>query len=69
MVGHGLGWMVHEWEGHLVVEHGGNGYGFAATVALLPELGIACAMVSNALRNPLQTELGPLVWAAMVEDE
>ena len=68
-VGYGLGWMVHEWEGHLVVEHGGNGYGFAATVALLPELGIACAMVSNAQRNPLQTELGPMVWAAMIEDE
>ena len=68
-VNYGLGWMIREWEGHLVMEHGGNGYGFAATVAVLPELGLGCALVSNALRNPLQVELGPLVWEAMVGGE
>lgn len=68
-VNYALGWMVREWEGAPVAEHGGNGYGFAATVAVHPELGLACAMVSNALTNPLQVELSPLVWAAMTRDE
>jgi CubicO group peptidase (beta-lactamase class C family) len=66
-VNYALGWMVREWEGQLVVEHGGNGYGFAAVVAVNRDLGVGCAMISNALANPLQVELSPMVWAAMTE--
>jgi CubicO group peptidase (beta-lactamase class C family) len=68
-VSYGMGWMTHEWNDHIVVEHGGNGYGFAATVCVLPELDLACALLSNNLQNPLQVGLGPLVWEALIGTE
>lgn len=66
---YGLSWFVREWQGHELVEHGGNGHGFSAQVALLPELGHGFAMLSNALPNPLQYELNEMVWEALVGGE
>jgi hypothetical protein len=33
---YGLGWFLRQWNGHKVVEHGGNIDGFNAQVALMP---------------------------------
>jgi CubicO group peptidase (beta-lactamase class C family) len=66
---YGLSWFVREWQGHELVEHGGNGRGFSAQIALLPELGHGFAMLSNALPNPLQYELNDMVWEALVGAE
>ena len=46
-VSYGLGWMLHDWRGQPVVEHGGNIEGFAAQVALLPESRIGFALLTK----------------------
>ncbi len=66
---YGLGWFVRSWRGHTVVEHGGNGLGFSALVALIPEQGVGVVMLSNALPNPLQTTLSEKVWEALLDVE
>ena len=33
-IGYGLGWMLRDWQGQRVIEHGGNVDGFAAQMAL-----------------------------------
>ena len=38
-VGYGLGWMLREWNGKKVIEHGGNIDGFAAQVTGQPLMG------------------------------
>lgn len=42
-----LGWGVHGWRGHRMVEHGGNIDGFTAQVGLIPDEGIGVAILSN----------------------
>jgi CubicO group peptidase (beta-lactamase class C family) len=62
---YGLGWFITEWNGHKVVEHGGNALGYSANIALIPELGIGYAMLSNALPNPLQVTLSEKIWETL----
>jgi CubicO group peptidase (beta-lactamase class C family) len=45
---YGLGWMVRDWQGQPLIEHGGNLYGFSAQVALLPESDLGFALLTNA---------------------
>ncbi|MEM7305630.1 MAG: serine hydrolase domain-containing protein [Planctomycetota bacterium] len=69
-VGYGMGWMLQEWEGRKVVEHGGNIDGFAAQVALLPEEELGFVLLTNVSFTPLQQMSLPMVWEAMLgEDE
>lgn len=43
--GHGLGWMVSNRAG--VIEHGGDTIGVAALLRMVPEKGVAVAMLTN----------------------
>ncbi len=53
-VDYGIGWMLHEWEGKQVVEHGGNVGGFSAQVAMLPEEKTGFVLLINTSASPLQ---------------
>jgi CubicO group peptidase (beta-lactamase class C family) len=65
-VGYGLGWMLQEWEGQPVVEHGGNVDGFSATVAMLPESNLGFVLLSNTTVSPLQQTSLTIVWEALL---
>ena len=64
-VGYGLGWMVHDWNGTPMIEHGGNIDGFAAEVAMLPEKGAGFVLLTNVSATPLAAEAQHLVWEAL----
>lgn len=55
-LGYGLGWMLGDWQGHRVVEHGGNIDGYAAEVAMAPDDGLAFVLLTNVSVTPLQRE-------------
>jgi CubicO group peptidase (beta-lactamase class C family) len=52
-IGYAMGWFVHSYRGHLMVEHGGNIDGFTAAVTLLPKDGIAVVALANMNGSPL----------------
>lgn len=66
---YGLGWMLSEWKGRKVVEHGGNIDGFAAEVALLPSENLGFVLLTNVTATALQTSSRNLVWSAVLGDE
>lgn len=59
---YGLGWFIRDWNGHKVVEHGGNIDGFNALVAMVPEKKLGFVMLTNVTGSPLGSELMPIVW-------
>jgi len=63
---YGLGWMVHEWSGHELVEHGGNIGGFAAQVAILPEEQLGYVLLTNASITSLQSGSIPIVFETLL---
>ena len=65
-VSYGLGWMLREWEGQPVVEHGGNVVGFSAEVALLPKSDLGFVLLTNASVTPLQQTSVNMVWEALL---
>ncbi len=67
-VNYGFGWMLHEWNGQKLVEHGGNIDGFAAQVALLPESNIGFVFLSNTGFASLQSGSINIVFDAMLGD-
>ena len=67
-VGYGLGWMLQEWNGKKVVEHGGNIDGFSAQVALLPEHNLGYVLLANVSVTPLQQNSIGIVFDSLVGD-
>lgn len=65
-IGYGLGWMLREWNGQRVVEHGGNIDGFSAEVALLPESNIGFVLLMNTGYAPLQAGSIDMVFDALL---
>jgi len=65
-IGYGLGWMLQEWEGQPVIEHGGNIDGFGAQVALLPESNLGFVLLTNVTFTPLQQQSINMVWEALL---
>lgn len=65
-VGYGLGWLLREWEGQPVVEHGGNVDGFGAQVALLPGSDLGFVLLTNVTATPLQQASVNMVWEALL---
>ena len=51
---YGLGWMVHNQGDDLILEHGGNIDGFAASVAIRPQDGLGYVLLCNVSATPLQ---------------
>ena len=67
-VDYGFGWMLREWKGRRVVEHGGGIDGFAAQVALLPEENLGFVLLSNTGFAPLQQGSIGIIFDAMAGD-
>jgi CubicO group peptidase (beta-lactamase class C family) len=65
-VSYGLGWMLQEWEGQPVIEHGGNVDGFSAQVALLPESDLGFVLLTNASVSTLPPMSINMVWEALL---
>ncbi|MCH8257089.1 MAG: serine hydrolase, partial [Proteobacteria bacterium] len=65
-VGYGLGWMLQEWNGKKVIEHGGNIDGFSAQVALLPEHNLGYVLLANVTAAPLQQQSIDIVFDSLV---
>jgi CubicO group peptidase (beta-lactamase class C family) len=68
-VGYGMGWMIREWEGQRVVEHGGNVDGFSAEVAMLPESNLGFVLLTNASVSPLPQSAANIVWDTLLGEE
>jgi CubicO group peptidase (beta-lactamase class C family) len=65
-VNYGLGWFLREWNGHKVVEHGGNIDGFNALVAMMPDQKLGFVMLTNISGSPLGTYAMEKVWSNFV---
>ncbi len=65
-ISYGFGWMLRDWNGHKVVDHGGNIDGFNAQVAMMPDQKLGFVMLTNVSASPLGNELMELVWSTLV---
>ncbi len=65
-IGYGLGWFLRSWNGHGVVEHGGNIDGFNAQVALMPDQKLGFVLLTNISASSLGTEAMNIVWENLV---
>ena len=65
-VGYGMGWMLREWDGRKVMEHGGNIDGFSSSVAMIPQENLGFALFYNLSVSPLQGECLPMIWEAVL---
>lgn len=63
---YGLGWMLGDWQGHRVVEHGGNIDGYAAAVAMLPDDDLGFVLLTNISATPLQRESMGIVFDSLL---
>lgn len=63
---YGLGWMLGDWQGHRVVEHGGNIDGYSAEVAMLPDDQLGFVLLTNISATPLQREAMGIVFEDML---
>jgi CubicO group peptidase (beta-lactamase class C family) len=68
-VGYGMGWMIREWEGQPVIEHGGNVDGFSAQVAMLPESNLGFVLLTNASVSTLPPSAINIVWDTLLGEE
>ncbi len=65
-VSYGLGWFLREWNGHKVVEHGGNIDGFNSQVALMPDQKLGFVLLTNVTGSPLGGFAMNTVWKNLV---
>lgn len=65
-ISYGYGWMLSDWNGHRIVEHGGGIDGFTANVALMPEKKLGVVALSNASGTPLPGVITKAVWEHLV---
>ena len=63
---YGYGWMLEEWQGHRVAEHGGNIDGFSAEVALMPDQRLGFALLTNANTTPLASLARETIWQSLL---
>jgi CubicO group peptidase (beta-lactamase class C family) len=50
-VAYGMGWMVRDWRGQRLIEHGGAVPGFSAEVGLLPDSDLGFVVLTNTLSS------------------
>ena len=63
---YGYGWFLRNWNGHKVVEHGGNIDGFNAEVALMPDQHLGFVMLTNVSASSLGETALQTVWENLV---
>ena len=67
-VDYGLGWFLRQWNGHKVVEHGGNIDGFNAQVAFMPDQNLGFVLLTNVTASPLGAFAMNTIWKNFVAD-
>ena len=65
-VDYGLGWFLRQWNGHKVVEHGGNIDGFNSQVAFMPDQKLGFVLLTNVTASPLGTIAMNTIWKNLV---
>ena len=65
-VDYGLGWFLRQWNGHKVVEHGGNIDGFNAQVAFMPDQKLGFVLLTNVTASTLGTVAMNTIWKNLV---
>jgi CubicO group peptidase (beta-lactamase class C family) len=63
---YGLGWFLRQWNGHKVVEHGGNIDGFNAQVAFMPDQKLGFVLLTNVTGSPLGAFAMNTIWKEIV---
>ena len=67
-VDYGLGWFLRQWNGHKVVEHGGNIDGFNSQVAFMPDQKLGFVLLTNVTASPLGAFAMNTIWKNIVGD-
>jgi CubicO group peptidase (beta-lactamase class C family) len=67
-VDYGLGWFLRQWNGHKVVEHGGNIDGFNSQVAFMPDQKLGFVLLTNVTASPLGAFAMTTIWKNIVGD-
>lgn len=65
-VDYGLGWFLRQWNGHKVIEHGGNIDGFNAQVALMPDQKLGFVLLTNVTASSLGSAAMNTIWKSFV---
>ena len=65
-VDYGLGWFLRQWNGHKVVEHGGNIDGFNAQVAFMPDQNVGFVLLTNVTASPIGAFAMNTIWTNLV---
>ncbi|HEX5889265.1 MAG TPA: serine hydrolase [Pyrinomonadaceae bacterium] len=65
-VDYGLGWFLRKWNGHKVVEHGGNIDGFNSQVALMPDQKLGFVLLTNVTASSLGGVAMNTIWRSLV---
>ena len=63
---YGLGWFLRDWNGHKVVEHGGNIDGFNAQVAIMPDQKLGFVLLTNVTASPLGNDAMEAIFSNLV---
>lgn len=62
LTGIGMGWMVGHWEGHVVLGHNGGTLGQSAALRVVPSLGLAMCVLTNAPEvNAVWEAIAPMI--------
>ena len=67
-VDYGLGWFLRQWNGHKVVEHGGNIDGFISQVAFMPDQKLGFVLLTNVTASSLGAFAMNTIWKNLVGD-
>jgi CubicO group peptidase (beta-lactamase class C family) len=67
-VDYGLGWFLRQWNGHKVVEHGGNIDGFNSQVAFMPDQKLGFVLLTNVTASPIGAYAMNTIWKNIVGD-
>jgi CubicO group peptidase (beta-lactamase class C family) len=65
-IDYGLGWFLRQWNGHKVVEHGGNIDGFNAQVAFMPDQHVGFVLLTNVTASSIGTFAMSTIWKNLV---
>jgi CubicO group peptidase (beta-lactamase class C family) len=61
-IDYGFGWFLRQWNGHKVVEHGGNIDGFNSQVALMPDQKLGFVLLTNVTGSSLGAFAMNTIW-------
>ncbi len=65
-VDYGLGWFLRQWNGHKVVEHGGNIDGYNAQVAFMPDQKLGFVLLTNVTASSIGATAMTTIWKELV---